>query len=60
MLQAFKDGDNISALDLVQLGSSLFLFTHSATNFKTAEHIYTTTQQSTLFEFKQSLSRNQQ
>ncbi|KAG4071418.1 hypothetical protein HA402_011572 [Bradysia odoriphaga] len=55
-----KDGENISMLEIVQLSSSLFIFTHSVYNFQTAKNIVKSAQKSTIGEYRRGLSRNQQ
>lgn len=54
-----RDGDDISTLDIVQLGASLFLFTHSVYNFQTASSLIDSTRNSTINSARQNLSRNQ-
>lgn len=56
----YREDGQISAVDVVQIGASLFLFTHSMVNFRTANQIYKTNQQQTISQFKDMLSKNQQ
>lgn len=47
-------------LEIVQLSSSLFIFTHSVYNFQTAKGIINSARTSTIGEYRRGLSRNQQ
>ncbi len=47
-------------MEIVQLSSSLFLFTHSVYNFQTASNIVKSARTSTIGEYRRGLSRNQQ
>lgn len=55
----YRDDEDISALDCVQLSASLFLFTHSVCNFQTANKLITSTQDKTINGARANLSRNQ-
>lgn len=55
----YRDDENITTLDCVQLGASLFLFTHSVYNFQSANKLITSTQDRTINGARQNLSRNQ-
>lgn len=59
-LQKKQDGEDISMLEIVQLSSSLFIFTHSVYNFQTATNIVKSAQKATIGEYRRGLSRNQQ
>lgn len=55
----YRDDEDISTLDVVQLSASLFLFTHSVCNFQTANKLITSTQDRTINGARDNLSRNQ-
>lgn len=57
---AFTDDRPMTALDLLQLSSSLFLFTHSVYNYQTAQRVVAETQAQHLSDYKTTLSKNGQ
>lgn len=60
MQQKKHDGEDITMLEIAQLSSSLFIFTHSVYNFQTASKIVASAQKATIGEYRRGLSRNQQ
>ncbi|GAB0090155.1 uncharacterized protein DMENIID0001_048450 [Sergentomyia squamirostris] len=55
----FLDNESISKMQVIQLATSIFFFTHSAYNFKMAKNIVKTHQDMSIKEMKSNLSRNQ-
>ncbi|ALC43551.1 CG7730 [Drosophila busckii] len=54
-----QDGDDISAMDVLQLSASLVLFTHSVYNFKLASTIINETANSRIAGYRETLSNRQ-
>lgn len=59
MLYNFYNGEPISKVHLAQLSASLFLLTHSISNFQTAEHLLRTSDSQNPDSMKQILCRRQ-
>ncbi|XP_064541431.1 uncharacterized protein pst isoform X2 [Drosophila montana] len=55
----YQDGDDISAMDALQLSASLVLFTHSVYNFKLASTIISETSNSRIGAYRETLSNRQ-
>ncbi|XP_034483888.1 uncharacterized protein LOC117789014 [Drosophila innubila] len=55
----YNDGDDISTMDVLQLSASLFLFTHSVSNFKLASTIINDTSNSRIGNYRDTLSNRQ-
>ncbi|XP_030239496.1 uncharacterized protein LOC115562330 [Drosophila navojoa] len=55
----YMDGDDISAMDALQLSASLVLFTHSVYNFKLASTIISETSNNRIGTYRQTLSNRQ-
>lgn len=53
------DGDDISAMDALQLSASLVLFTHSVYNFKLASTIINETTNNRIATYRETLSNRQ-
>ncbi|BFF97402.1 uncharacterized protein DMAD_05828 [Drosophila madeirensis] len=54
-----QDGDNVTALDVLQLSASLVLFTHSVYNFRLASTIINDTANSKMGSYRETLSNRQ-
>lgn len=59
MFLKFRDDEDISKLDVIQLGASLFLMTHSIYNFQTAKSIIKSNQERTIKSFRKDLGEIQ-
>ncbi|XP_062129834.1 uncharacterized protein LOC133841409 [Drosophila sulfurigaster albostrigata] len=59
LLLKHDDGDDISALDVLQLSASLFLFTHSLYNFQLASSIIDDTSNERIGSYRKTLSNRQ-
>uniref|UniRef100_A0A1A9ZJL1 DUF4781 domain-containing protein n=1 Tax=Glossina pallidipes TaxID=7398 RepID=A0A1A9ZJL1_GLOPL len=55
----YKDGDDISTLDVAQLAASLALFTHSVYNFQMASSIADNARNGHIEKYRESLSNRQ-
>ncbi|KAL9873398.1 uncharacterized protein ACN2A1_014480 isoform 1-T2 [Glossina fuscipes fuscipes] len=55
----YKDGDDVTNLDVVQLAASLVLFTHSVYNFQMASNIADNARNGHIEKYRESLSRRQ-
>ncbi|SPP76871.1 uncharacterized protein LOC117580214 [Drosophila guanche] len=54
-----QDGDNVTAMDVLQLSASLVLFTHSVYNFRLASTIINDTANSKIGSYRETLSNRQ-
>ncbi|XP_001353228.3 uncharacterized protein pst [Drosophila pseudoobscura] len=54
-----QDGDDVTAMDVLQLSASLVLFTHSVYNFRLASTIINDTANSKISNFREALSNRQ-
>ncbi|XP_022229538.2 uncharacterized protein LOC111078908 [Drosophila obscura] len=59
LILKYQDGDDVTAMDVLQLSASLVLFTHSVYNFRLASTIINDTANSKIGSYRETLSNRQ-
>ncbi|XP_018784935.1 PREDICTED: uncharacterized protein LOC108966469 isoform X2 [Bactrocera latifrons] len=59
LLIKYRDDEEVTSMELVQLAASLVLFTHSVSNFRMASTLVNDTHSATIQDYRKSLSNRQ-